>query len=121
MNQPARSPQIVVTRFEAYTEHRRIPATPLRALRALNNLSASKLARLADVDRSTIRRLEAGIGHPQDRTARKIAAVLNCPVGLLFPRDEEARTAEPLIHDEEAAGQRPLVTTAAGQGRRATE
>ena len=86
-------------------------------LRALNGMSASQLARLADVDRSTIRRLEAGIGEPQRRTARKIAAVLNCPVALLFPQnDDEARTAEALMNDEDPAGKQGLAITSAGVG-----
>lgn len=105
LNQFASCSRVVVTRVEEYPEDRRVPATPLRMLRALNGLSASQLARLADVDRSTIRRLEAGIGEPQRRTARKIAAVLSCPVALLFP-----------VKDEDPAGQQGLATTSADVG-----
>jgi len=94
----------VVTQVQVYDANRSL--TPLRTLRVLSALSARELARLADIDRSTVRRLEAGVGFPQPRTARKIAAVLNCPVDLLFPHN-----------DEEVAGQRPLATTPAGQGR----
>jgi len=80
----------VVTQVEEYGPPRRVRVSPLRTLRAINNLSASQLARLADVDRSTVRRLEDGIGCPQSRTAQKIAAVLGCPVELLFPHNDNA-------------------------------
>ena len=93
----------VVTRVESYGGER-LPPSPLRTLRALNDLSAAELARLADVDRSTVRRLEAGAVHPQAKTARKIAAVLNCPAELLFPKDEDP------------AGQQGLATTSAVVG-----
>ena len=104
MNQVASVRQVVIE-IREYPGHRRLPASPLRTLRAINDLSASRLARLADVDRSTIRRLEAGIGHPHQRTAQKIAAVLNCPAELLFP-----------LNDVEPAGNRLEVTTSAGVG-----
>ena len=103
----------VVTQIEAYDGHRTPSA--LRTVRVLKDLSASEFARLADIDRATVRRLEAGITRPQEKTARKIAAVLGCPAELLFPRDEEARTAEPL-NDEDPAGQRGLAPTSAGVG-----
>lgn len=77
--------QRIVSTTQAYEGHRPPPQTPLRLLRTVNGLSAARLAQLGDVDRSTIWRLEAGIGKPQKRTARKLAAVLNCPVELLFP------------------------------------
>ena len=88
-------------RCESYAGQRRAP-TPLRTLRALSDLSAAGLARQAEVGRSTVRRLERGVGKPQAKTARKIAAVLNCPVELLFPNDEDP------------ASQQGLATTSAG-------
>ena len=96
----------LVTRVEPYGGDRS-PHSPLRTLRALSNLSAAGLARLADIDRATVRRIEAGAVQPQAKTARKIAAVLGCPVELLFPRN-----------DEEPAGRRaPVATPAGGDGR----
>jgi len=86
----------VVTQIEEYS---RPPASPLKTLRALSNLSVTEGSRLADIDRATWRRIESGVCRPQPRTARKIAAVLGCPVELLFP-----------VNDEEVAGQRPLAT-----------
>lgn len=80
----------VVSTVAAYDKHRTPRPSPLRLLRAVNGLSASRLAALADIDRSTVWRLEEGIGHPQRRTARKLAAVLNCPVELLFPENDES-------------------------------
>ena len=82
----------VVTQVQVYDANRSL--TPLRTLRVLSALSARELARLADIDRSTVRRLEAGIGCPQARTARKIAAVLGCPVELLFPEKDEDSAAQ---------------------------
>jgi transcriptional regulator with XRE-family HTH domain len=89
--QPTACLQQVVTHVEVYDGQR--PLSALRTLRALKNLSAAELARLADIDRSTVRRLEAGVGQPQAKTARKIAAVLNCPPELLFPPNDSAPAA----------------------------
>jgi putative transcriptional regulator len=89
--------QHIVTRAEFYSEHRSPPHTALRTLRVLKGLSASRLAALADVDRSTIARLEQGIGQPQRRTAHKIAAVLGCPVEILFPENDAAPAGGPTL------------------------
>ncbi len=101
----------VVATVEAYGDERspQLASSPLRLLRAINGLSATRLAVLADVDRSTIWRLEEGIGRPQRRTAEKLAAVLNCPAELLFPESEERPAGSP------SALQMP-----AGQGRHAS-
>jgi len=93
----------VVTHLEAYS---RPPASPVKTLRALNDLSVTEGSRLADINRATWRRIESGICRPHPRTARKIAAVLGCPVELLFPEK-----------DEDPAGQQGPATTPAGQGR----
>lgn len=97
----------VVTRIEAYGEDRP-PSSPIRTLRALRHLSASELARLADVHRATIRRLENDLARPQERTAVKIAAVFGCPVELLFP--------EAASEHERPADDRALETTSADTG-----
>ena len=93
----------VATHTEVYGGDAMEPS-PLRVLRALRNLSASELARLADIDRATVRRLERGEHRPQGRTAQKIAAVLSCPAELLFPP----------VNDETQPGRAGLATTPAG-------
>lgn len=80
----------VVTQAEAYARDK-TDSSPLQVIRALLNLSAAELARLADIDRATVRRLERGEHRPQTRTALKIAAVLNCPAELLFPLNDETQ------------------------------
>ncbi len=67
----------------------------MRMLRLLSGLSVTRLADLADIDRTTVWRLEKGLGHPQSRTADKLAAVLGCPVELLFPENEGRQADEP--------------------------
>lgn len=67
----------------ATTNHRvRVPVRNLFAIRASRFLTQSDLAELADVSNVTIRTAEHGklIG---PRTARKLAAALNCTVAEL--------------------------------------
>lgn len=83
-----------------------MPATPLRMVRTAWGLSAHELARLADLDRVTIHRLERSEVTPRKRTVKNLAMVLGCPAELLFPDG---------AHDQKAAGIRALRASGHGE------
>lgn len=52
----------------------------LRAMRIQRGISQSQLSRIADVDHSTVSRLEAGTRYPTGDMVRALADALNCTV-----------------------------------------
>jgi DNA-binding XRE family transcriptional regulator len=88
---------------------RRSTPTPLALARFMSGLTQAELGAQARPPRSkeTVKRLEAG-ATPRLTTAVALARALNLSVDVLCPM---------AYNDEEAAGQRPLATTPAGQGR----
>ena len=74
--------------------------------RFLKGWTQAELGTHAGRSEHTVKRIEAG-ATPQLTTAIALSQALGVGVDALFP-----------LNDEEAAGQRPLATTPAGQGRR---
>lgn len=57
----------------------------VRVARLYENLTQERLAELAEIDRSTIQRIERGIGDPKFSHLLRIAQVLRIPVRNLLP------------------------------------
>jgi len=57
----------------------------LRVARLQENLTQERLAELAEIDRSTVQRIEHGIGDPKFSHLLRIAKVLRVPVKSLLP------------------------------------
>lgn len=76
----------VRTHLEPYAPSRPRHDSTLRIVRTISGLTAAELARLAEVDPVTIRRLEAGRCAPRAATAEKLASALGWPVDRLFPK-----------------------------------
>lgn len=56
----------------------------LKALRQARNLTQAELAKLIDVDRTTVAQWEAGKNYPRVDTLIKLAQVLRCNVDTLL-------------------------------------
>jgi transcriptional regulator with XRE-family HTH domain len=59
--------------------------SPLRALRRALDLRQSDLAALAGIHAEHVSRLERGLCSPTLKTARSLAAALNCEIEAIFP------------------------------------
>lgn len=58
--------------------------TEIRALRTARGMEQAELARLVDVRRETIGRLERGLYNPSLELAMDIAQVFNLPIEAIF-------------------------------------
>ncbi len=89
-----------VTPHEPYAAERpACPPSPLRLRRLTLGLRQVDLALLAGISREQVIRLEAGGCEPRIHTALRLAGVLDCDVGDLFPTDDD-RAANAVVEKE---------------------